>query len=191
MHNICCIVLQKSTNATVRRALTVARVLMKSMLTYVLVYLVTQIRSVQQVTIIRFIRWYPKSIIRTTASTTCMLFLPHRNAIYIRHVWHVKCWGHILVSIDVMTSCYTSDITMSLYALLQQCWPCITVRISELKTCSSNPCLHGGACIDGDNGFTCDCTTTGYYGQLCQHISLTPSKNCYSSLCVSCVCVFL
>ena len=111
--------------------------------------------------------------------------------IYIRHVRHVKCCGHILVSIDVMTSCYTSDITVSLYALLQQCWSCITVRISELKTCSSNPCLHGGACIDGDNGFTCDCTTTGYYGQLCQHISLTPSKNCYFSVCVSCVCVFL
>ncbi|KAL6069282.1 hypothetical protein STEG23_019741, partial [Scotinomys teguina] len=40
----------------------------------------------------------------------------------------------------------------------------------NINECVSNPCLNGGTCIDGINGFTCDCTNswTGYYCQIPQ-----------------------
>jgi len=35
----------------------------------------------------------------------------------------------------------------------------------ELNECNSNPCQHGGQCIDGLNNYTCICPV-GYTGQL-------------------------
>ena len=39
---------------------------------------------------------------------------------------------------------------------------------SEIDECSENPCLNGGNCTDGVNNFTCNCTDTGYSGDLCE-----------------------
>ena len=33
--------------------------------------------------------------------------------------------------------------------------------------CLSSPCLNGGLCVDGDNGYTCNCQP-GYEGLHCQ-----------------------
>ena len=35
--------------------------------------------------------------------------------------------------------------------------------------CVGETCQHGGVCIDKVNGFTCDCSGTGYEGQLCEN----------------------
>ena len=32
--------------------------------------------------------------------------------------------------------------------------------------CDSNPCMNGGSCYDGDNSYTCDCTS-GFSGENC------------------------
>ena len=37
----------------------------------------------------------------------------------------------------------------------------------EIDECASNPCLHGGNCIDMVNGFRCECDGTGFSGQTC------------------------
>ena len=39
---------------------------------------------------------------------------------------------------------------------------------SEIDECSEEPCLNGGNCTDGVNNFTCNCTGTGYSGDLCE-----------------------
>ena len=33
--------------------------------------------------------------------------------------------------------------------------------------CSSNPCFHGGTCIEGYSGYTCDCSYTPWRGWMC------------------------
>ena len=40
----------------------------------------------------------------------------------------------------------------------------IYIVFVDIDDCVSNPCLNGGACVDGVNGWTCDCgpTFTGY-----------------------------
>ena len=43
---------------------------------------------------------------------------------------------------------------------------------SELKWCLSNPCHNGATCIEGDSGFTCDCSP-GFVGRHCETESLT------------------
>uniref|UniRef100_A0A0A9W8L0 Protein crumbs homolog 2 n=2 Tax=Lygus hesperus TaxID=30085 RepID=A0A0A9W8L0_LYGHE len=37
----------------------------------------------------------------------------------------------------------------------------------DLNECDSNPCEHGGKCIDGTASYTCDCWKTGYRGSTC------------------------
>ena len=37
----------------------------------------------------------------------------------------------------------------------------------EIDECASSPCLNGGACIDGINGYTCNCIP-GYAGNDCE-----------------------
>lgn len=40
---------------------------------------------------------------------------------------------------------------------------------TDKNDCESEPCLNGGACIDGVGAFQCDCTDTGYVGPVCQN----------------------
>lgn len=35
--------------------------------------------------------------------------------------------------------------------------------------CASNPCENNGVCIDTPNGFVCDCSGSGYTGNMCQY----------------------
>ncbi|XP_037950728.1 protein crumbs isoform X2 [Teleopsis dalmanni] len=39
---------------------------------------------------------------------------------------------------------------------------------TDIDDCISQPCLNNGRCIDKLNGFTCDCTGTGFKGPFCQ-----------------------
>ena len=39
--------------------------------------------------------------------------------------------------------------------------------ILDVDECKSNPCLHGGQCVDGINGYTCNCKD-GYLGLRCE-----------------------
>ena len=38
---------------------------------------------------------------------------------------------------------------------------------SDINFCVGNKCLNG-RCIDGFDSYTCDCTGTGYEGELCE-----------------------
>lgn len=37
----------------------------------------------------------------------------------------------------------------------------------NMDECSSSPCQHGGTCMDGINGYTCNCTED-YMGTNCE-----------------------
>ena len=39
--------------------------------------------------------------------------------------------------------------------------------IVDIDECTSAPCLNDGVCIDGINGYTCDCTDD-FIGTLCK-----------------------
>ncbi|XP_047114681.1 neurexin-1-like [Schistocerca piceifrons] len=43
--------------------------------------------------------------------------------------------------------------------------------------CSSQPCLHGGACSEGWNRFICDCSATGFTGPTCGKEATTLTFN--------------
>ena len=40
------------------------------------------------------------------------------------------------------------------------------INVSDINECASTPCLNGGTCTDGMNGFTCSCAD-GYTGTTC------------------------
>ena len=42
------------------------------------------------------------------------------------------------------------------------------VSPTDLNECDSKPCLHDGVCKDGINSYTCDCSETGYEGEVCK-----------------------
>ena len=41
--------------------------------------------------------------------------------------------------------------------------------LSEFDECSSNPCMNGGTCTDGNNNYTCACPSP-YFGKQCQRM---------------------
>lgn len=48
----------------------------------------------------------------------------------------------------------------------------------NIDECSSNPCYHGGTCIDEVNGYSCECTSA-WTGSQCQ----TPQRGKCTNLC--------
>ena len=39
--------------------------------------------------------------------------------------------------------------------------------VSDINECASSPCQNEATCVDGENGFTCDCKP-GYTSVLCE-----------------------
>ena len=48
--------------------------------------------------------------------------------------------------------------------------------IADINECSPNPCLNGATCVDGINGYTCNCQP-GYTGVNCQISKLVLFQN--------------
>ena len=48
----------------------------------------------------------------------------------------------------------------------------------DINECNSQPCLHGGQCINGVNQFMCNCTD-GWSGSICQN----KTELCNTSTC--------
>ena len=43
----------------------------------------------------------------------------------------------------------------------------ISFNSIDIDDCASNLCENGGTCVDGINGYTCNCTD-GFIGESCQ-----------------------
>lgn len=48
----------------------------------------------------------------------------------------------------------------------------------NINECDSNPCQHGGVCLDGLANYTCNCTDTGYLGARCENLIDTCPGQC-------------
>ena len=46
-------------------------------------------------------------------------------------------------------------------------WTYLIIIIADVDECKSNPCNNGGRCVDGVNGYACNCTD-GYIGLQCE-----------------------
>ena len=58
---------------------------------------------------------------------------------------------------------YTAD-----YILYNFSVKCVKfIFLSDVLECASNPCLNGAICIEGQDGFTCQCPS-GFEGALCE-----------------------
>ncbi|XP_072047323.1 uncharacterized protein [Amphiura filiformis] len=51
----------------------------------------------------------------------------------------------------------------------------------DINECDSAPCLNGGTCTDGDSGYSCDCSNTGFSGTRCE----TDINECDSDPCLN------
>jgi hypothetical protein len=49
------------------------------------------------------------------------------------------------------------------------------VMIADVDECASSPCQYGGTCVDGINGYTCNCAP-GYTGVKCETGKLCSNK---------------
>ncbi len=55
-----------------------------------------------------------------------------------------------------------------------ECTFIFCVLFPDINECSSSPCLNGGVCLDGIDGYTCNCLA-GFTGFNCE-ISMYTSK---------------
>ena len=42
------------------------------------------------------------------------------------------------------------------------------MKTTDIDDCATNPCKHGGFCIDLVNNYTCNCSTNRYSGENCE-----------------------
>ncbi len=56
---------------------------------------------------------------------------------------------------------------------------------NNINDCTPSSCQNNGVCVDGINGFTCNCAGTGFGGNFCE----TNVNDCLSNLCVNGNCV--
>ncbi len=62
------------------------------------------------------------------------------------------------------------EINFDCYCPLLLSIPCVNqcyIYFSDINECSPNPCLNGAVCLDGINGYVCDCQP-GWAGVNCQ-----------------------
>src|SRR5690348_1715077 len=57
---------------------------------------------------------------------------------------------------------------------------CLTVCCLDINECASQPCRHGGSCVDGLNSFSCTCFV-GVIGTYCD----TNIDECISAPCTN------
>ena len=70
-------------------------------------------------------------------------------------ITYFSCSSHFK---NQMTNCNVIETYVSVFVNL----------VSETGACESNPCDHGGSCVEVAYGYTCDCAGTGFTGSNCQ-----------------------
>ena len=61
--------------------------------------------------------------------------------------------------------CHATDVAIQCVCPLDFTGPICQI---DLNTCRSSPCQHNGVCVNGIDGFSCQCAGTGYSGNLCE-----------------------
>ena len=76
---------------------------------------------------------------------------------------YVDCYCKILNIVNIKCCMELHhDLDNTIHATLSH------LLITDIDDCASAPCENGGVCIDAVNSYTCDCSTTGYSGPVCQ-----------------------
>ena len=91
----------------------------------------------------------------------------------VKRVDHEAKWhDHFLISI-ISTACLTlciqcnGRIVYSVYVSVFASIPKSIIVLVVIDECSSNPCMNGASCTDGDESYTCDCVE-GFVGTHCE-----------------------
>ena len=69
----------------------------------------------------------------------------------------------------ILLNCDVQSVNRKLTTLLNSTI-CKSLKyfFSDIDNCSPNPCQNNGICTDGVNSYTCDCSGTGFTGDICE-----------------------
>ena len=84
------------------------------------------------------------------SSASCFSPLPHHRKVHVRLQFPLVT-THMTSRVASMTSSSTSRAVADFCA-----------------QATSTTCFHGGVCVNGDSGFTCDCSSVDYEGDQCE-----------------------
>ena len=73
-----------------------------------------------------------------------------------------------------------------------KCFTNCCTLCTDINECASSPCKNGGRCVDGINGYTCNCASPGYTGAHCEtgkyknmHVKKQLEVCCFASFLVN------